>query len=597
MAQLTNKYIKNIETEAYFVFNSQGVTGEDKYNPNINPTLAQRVPENKICNLANNKKWSSGYNFTPYNVTDNSNSYFYNTINNVVYVLLRKGPNNRVDEWSNYLSTVLPTHETGAVTESDYHTWFAYYKVPDNKLNFIDTSNLPVPLTFYPKDDYTTFNEKYEIACEDGVASFGCCCLYYKEYDKDEITNEIYNIGDVTNHTIFSQCYECQQLAELLDKDFIFLAGETAGNITSGVTGENPLCPATKTIKSLTDELDEAVLSSGSYLAFQRNNINSFANNSGIASITLDFTGENPDDYKMNIENPSIIFTDPTGSGAEAKIKTFRKIINGVVYHIPYGIDLISSGKDYTFADITIQGLSNSHAAVGIYNHITITQFPEDFLTNVSKTVIPKRIAYETTISTSDLINYFEGTKISSISLLLQPKTKDETPSNYTPNNNSIIKLVDTVYLKKVGATESAVVEIVEPPTNVYFSSISPYQNASIGTKNYKVYLSRLSTRSTGEVKYTTDSGSEVIISNGWKATVTDARKSVNVGDTVYLPDAVVRNPNSTFQYTVRKIIPAELNKITGETVSTVPLESTINLSTEATKSVKYRTFRITINT
>lgn len=597
MAQLTNKYIKNIETEAYFVFNSPGVTGENSFDPNINPTLAQRVPENKICNLADNKKWSSGYNFTPYNISDNSNSYFYNTINNVVYVLLRKGPNNRVDEWGDYISTVLPTHETGAVTESDYHTWFAYYKIPDNKVDFIDINNLPVPLTFYPKDDYTSFNEKYEIACTDGVAAFGCCCLYHTEYDKDEITNEIYNIGDVTNHTIFSQCYECQQLAELLDKDFIFLAGETAGNITSGVTGENPLCPATKTIKSLTDELDEAVLSSGSYLAFQRKNINSFTNNSGIASITLDFTNKNPDDYKMSIENPTILFTDPTGSGAEAKLKTFKKIINGIVYHIPYGIDLIASGKDYTFADITIEGLSNSHSAVGIYNIINLTQFPEDFLTDVSKTVVPKRIAYENTISTSDLITYFEGTKISSVSLLLQPKTKDQTPSKYTPNNNSIIKLVDTVYFRKVGATESVAVEVVEPPTNTYFSSISQYQNTSIGSNNYKVYLSRLATRSTGEIKYTTESGGEALISNGWKATITDARKSVNVGDTVYLPDALVRNPNSTFPYTVRRVISAELNKITGETVSTVPLENVIDLSSDATKTVKYRTFRITINT
>lgn len=596
MAQLSNKYIQTVEKEAYIVYNSAGFSGDSLYDARVNPNLAQRIPQNRICHLANNRFWQSGYNFTPYNLYDSSNSYFFNPINNTVYLLLSKGPNNRTDEWSQYLSTVLPTHQTGIQTTSDNHTWIAFYKVPENKLDFIDTANLPIPLTFYPEDNYTSFIDKYEISCGEGVTTFGCCCLYYTEYEQDKITGEIYNIGDVTNQTIFSECYECQQLAETLNKEFIFLAGQTAGNVKSSETGENPLCPATKTINSLETILSNSLLSPTSYLYFQKTAINNFENNLGIASITLDFTNLNPDDFKMTVENPELSIIDPTGTGAKAKIKTYKKIINGIVYHIPYGIDLISRGANYSFPDIRIEGLGTSHSASSIYNFIIITQFPTDFLTNVSKTIIPQRIAYENTISSSDLINYFNGANVKSVSLLLQPKTRDNASPNYTPNANTLVPLVDIAYLGLAGVAEEeqTIPELIDT-TQVYFDDLSPYANAS--NNNYQVYLSHLTTDANGIVRYTNDAGEDVQITDGWKASLNDDSNSIKEGDTILLPNAVTKDPNDLKEYTIRKIQRATLNKLSGEIVSITNLSNSIDLASETTKTIKNRTFRITINT
>jgi hypothetical protein len=594
MTNLSNTYVQSIQKEAYFVYNSAGICGSTDYDVRVNPNLAHRVPENKICTLANNRLWESGYNFTPYDGTNATNSYFLNTINNVVYLLLSKGPNGRKDEWSQYLSTVLPTHENGIASTSDYHTWFAYYKVPENKLDFIDTQNLPVPLTFFPKDNYTTFTEKYEINCTEGVTTFGCCCLYYNNYDQDEISGEVYNVGDVTNQTIFSQCYECQQLAELMNKEFIFLSGKTVGDITSAVTDENPLCPATKAVNNLQTILNDELLPSNSYLYFQRNLINTFENNSGIASITLDFTGKNPDDYKMDKENPVLYIIDPLGSGAEAKIKTFKKIINGIVYHIPYGIDLISRGKNYVFPDISIEGTSTSHPSYPIYELINVVHFADDFLTNVSKLIVPQRTAYENTITSTDLIEYFNGSSVASISLLLQPTNKELAPAKYVPNNSSIIPLVDTVYLGSNEVEDTgAVADLIADPTTVIYDDLRTTYNSS--NNNYAVYLSHLATRPDGSIKWRDDSGAYVTVSNGWRAALTDVSGSVAVGDIINLPDAIDSNTNT--DYSVRRIERAQINKISGQIVSTVNLSTPINLQTEASQTVKHRTFRITINT
>jgi hypothetical protein len=439
--QLSQKIISNLNIpEFYVVFGGlPDQTDADAFEPVGDSLVARRAGISEKALIADNNEWQYGKRYNAWMPGVTGNYYAFNPSNRTVYLCTENTENNRLDE-DVALSTVIPSHiEPQIQNYEDGYSWIPLFKVDVSQIEFLSQTDLPIP-DLQKSQSYTTFTEKYEDLCGSGVTSFGCCCLYFKDNSVDEITGEVYTAGDLTNETIFSDCYECQKIAEALDREVTFLSGYTAGSITSSSTGENPLCPATKTIKTLQEQLDEEkyTLVPGSSREYALYLLNNFQNENGILSATIDLAGVTTSVKTVTTANPEITIKDPTGTNARVRLLTEQTGDNK--YEV-YGVELLDSGSGYS----ALPDWSLANTTVD--NYIKLVRFPDNFYTDPTTLVPGDRYRIKVRVTSSQLADNVNVEEITKIAVLTDPKLTDSQAVAEKPTANvDLIPLQTNVF-------------------------------------------------------------------------------------------------------------------------------------------------------
>jgi len=435
----------NIPKELFLV--TGGISGGAKteWEPLSDSFFAKRIPETQKHYIAPINTWQTRIKYNKYVSVDNYTTV-YNEDNQTVYLCLHNHPDFR-DDLEPGLSVQQPSHSSGRQTYEDGYTWLPLFKVDFTEWEFIAPGEIPVP-KIETETDYTTFSQKYEPLCgPKGVTSFGCCCLYFKENSVDEVTGEVYTAGDVTNESIFSDCYECQKLAEALDRDVTFLSGTLPSGITLTHPLENPLCPATKTIKTLKEQLQEQQYtivpgSSKEYQLFLLNN----HNNKGIMAVGIDLDGLTDAQKTISVDNPVLNVADPLGSGATVKIKT-NPI--GLSSHFIYGIELVTEGSEYGELPV-VNNISNVISSV-VQDRITLIPYDSEIYTNPQTYAKPNKLKASITVTNNEVASLVPAAvQHTKIAVMTDPKFLSTSAlAEYTKNDSSTQRLPTIVTLYK----------------------------------------------------------------------------------------------------------------------------------------------------
>jgi hypothetical protein len=461
---LTNNIIQELKLpEIHLVLGGlPGQTDPDIFVPEADPLIAKRINNLEKCLIADNNVWQYGKQYTAWAPDVTSNYYVYNSENRIVYLCTDNKPNNRTDEEAG-ISTEIPSHvEPEIRIYDDGYSWIPLFMVDISQLNFLSDRDLPIPDLMGTKN-YLSFGEKYSSLCGTGVTAFGCCCLYFKENSVDEISGEVYSAGDVTNETIFSDCFECQKLADALDREVLFLSGLTAGDITSSNTGENPLCPATKTIKTLQEQLESEkyTLSPGSSREYALYLLNNFANEKGIMSARIDLSGLTQS-YYAYYNDPILSIRDKTGSGADIQIKTTlvtntdigldSSVAQNQNIRLITGMEVLNSGSNYTeVVDFDITG--TKAISFSLDNRVSLVNFPEEFYNDPTVFVPAKRIRIKTTINSDEIADNVTTSSITKLAVLVNPKFYGSDAPAVFPEGDSSFRNLQTIGFAATGPT------------------------------------------------------------------------------------------------------------------------------------------------
>jgi len=421
-------------------------TDQTKFIPTADALVARRISETEKSFIADNNQWQNGKIYNQWNTDVFNNYYVYNPSNRIVYLCTDNKLNNRKDEESS-ISTVVPSDVTpGVFKTEDGYSWCPLFKVDLTQIDFISNTDLPLP-KLEPPENYLTLTEKYSDLCPSGSTSFGCCCLYNKENEVNDITGVTYLAGSLTNEIIFSECFECQKLAEETDKDVLFLAGYTAGDISSNV-GPNPLCPQTKTIKSFKDQLTEEqyTLTPGSSREYALYLLNNFENELGIMAARIDLSEltEAQKTISSSTQFPSVNIVDPTGSGATARLLT-ESI--GPDTYVVNGIELLTSGSGYS------ELIDWSTGNTFIDSKIELIRFPKDFYNNPIQLVPEKRLRIKLEVPSYQIKENVETENITKIAVMVDPKDFDSGAPVKGTGVSKTIRNLQTEVIAVTGAT------------------------------------------------------------------------------------------------------------------------------------------------
>lgn len=435
---LSNNILKELQFPEFHLLLGGLSGGSDPYSfdPIIDSFIARRITDTETSLVADNNEWQYGKTYNAWAPGVVSNYYVYNPSNRTVYICTDNTPNGRVDETAG-ISTIIPSHSTPEIqTYDDGYSWIPYYKVDISQIEFLSKTDLPIP-NLGKSQTHNTYADQFKSLCGTGVTTFGCCCLYFKESSVDELTGEIYQAGDLTNETIFSDCFECQKLADALDREATFLAGYTAGSITTSQTGENPLCPATKTIYTLQQQLDSEkyTLSPGSSREYALYLLNNFQNENGIMAARIDLSGLTDAQKTISTENPEITIKDATGTGARIRLLTVPVAYNR---YMVTGIELINSGTNYS--KVTDWEL----AGTIVDNYITLVYFPSGFYNDPTVLTPGKRFRLKLQVTSDDLQNNVNVQQITKFAVLSNPKIYGSDAIAKYPSGDAAFRSLQT---------------------------------------------------------------------------------------------------------------------------------------------------------
>jgi hypothetical protein len=457
----------NIPKDLYIV--TGGISGGSKteWESLSDSFFAKRIPETQKHFIANINTWQPNVVYNKYVSIDNYDIVF-NSENQTVYLCLHNHVDYR-DDLEPGLSTEQPSHTSGRQLYSDGYTWLPLFKVDFTEWEFISAGEIPIP-KLNTKNDYNNFIEKYEPLCgSHGTTSFGCCCLYFKENLIDEVTGEIYSSGDLTNESIFSDCYECQKIADTLDRDVLFYSGVLPSGITLSHPLENPLCPETKTINTLQTTLEEQKYNivPGSSKEYQLTLLNNH-NNNGIMAISLDLSNLTDSQRTISQSNPTINVVDPSGSGAVVRLKTQAVGLNS---HIIYGAELVSEGTGY--GELPIVDANQSIINKLLQPRIILHTYPKDIYTNPQRYAKPYKIKISEIVYDSEITSVLPGEFIhNKFAVMADPLLlSSNSPTIYTENDSSVQNLLTTVILYKPSTVVNEELIIDDPNPVAFFDT------------------------------------------------------------------------------------------------------------------------------
>lgn len=486
--------------------------------------LAKRISKNNIVKVIKRVDWTNNQIYDTWN-SDGDAYYVFNPDNEIVYICIKNNPNGRVDQTGTHLSTQKPSHDTGLYTYSDGYQWLALFKVDYNSNIFLTNSEIPVP-DFNLYSQFSTLNQEYSRDCSSGVTSFGACCLYYKEAFKEPFSGITYEAGAITDHTIFSTCYECTDIAEKLNKSKLFLIGVTASGITTDHVLANPLCPQSILVEDRLAYLQNNLnyITPNSSSRFEYNSLLFYQDKTdGILTATIDLSNLTKEQKLVTKSNPKVIVVDPVGTGADIDLLTTR--ISHGVYEV-YGIRVNTPGSNYTLPSFYIE---NNETSV-LNDTIELYLYPSDLFETPTKIIPPSSTVVRTDILEDEIRNNIINTSFTKIALAYDIMDYDTQTANlYGKANSSVYSLQSKVVAKKTYNSEV----IPESLVGGYTSILTVPDNGVIEnvTKNsYEAYVSAI--KNYNGLIY--DEANSVWRS-GWELSVNDTRGSFEVNDEILI--------------------------------------------------------------
>lgn len=386
-SDLNKEYLKYTKQEAqkwHFYLGGDPVlresVNENAFDWGTDVNVLYRVRENDVNFVTDRVDWKSGIAATPWNPNSNTdtNILFFNPTNNIAYLCVSDNQLNRSDSTirGRKISRYAPSHSNGIKTYEDGYTWYALFIVDPGKIDLITSSKIPVMSI----DDFSTditntsLVQKYSQTCGSGYTGIGTCCLYNKDSYKDGL-GITYDKGSLSYVKVTTECYKCNELAQILNCEYIFKSGITSFS-------PYPTCAPCDCSIEIVDKISqiqnnlENLNPSGFYRHIYKN-YEDWQDPSEILSVFINLDGLSDSQKTILIENPTVTFDSITGTDGLAQLIT-DNLGNGS-YRVK-GIQILSHGKNYKNGDAIpkITGLENS-----ILNKlIEVNVAPEDFPEN-----------------------------------------------------------------------------------------------------------------------------------------------------------------------------------------------------------------------
>ena len=328
----------------------------------------QKVRDSDVSIVARRVNWTQGNVYYPYKAsgipageTGEARNYYTVTDKDEVFVCLSSNEKNREDLRGLSSSTVKPTRDTDNETLSDGYRWKFLYKIDLDQIKFKTKNYIPVPdINEYDiiSSSSSLKEEAFKRGCGINTGQTGACCLYHKRDAIEPITDILFSKGQLDFCFDDVLCSKCFEVAKKMDREFIF---RNAGLCGTGATG----CPETKDVREgYQIVLDNSkFLSPNSNTKLQSTVYDQARKNEGqLHAVFIDLSGLTEDDLTISTENPKIVLSSQSGTGAVVELTTYKKGQN----HVVDGIRLVNSGSGY-------RDISASSADAGLQNRITFS--------------------------------------------------------------------------------------------------------------------------------------------------------------------------------------------------------------------------------
>jgi hypothetical protein len=378
------KYTKQEATKWHFYLGGDPVLTETRtqtgFDWGTDVNVLYRVRENDVNFVTNRIDWSSQVSAIPWNPNTESDdkTLFFNPVNSIAYLCVSDNINNRSDRSTRGKnpSTYIPSHTNGLQTYEDGYTWYALFVVDPSKLDIITASKIPVMSIddFNTNITNTSLTQKYSQICSSGYTGSGTCCLYSKTDSKDAIGLTLEK-GDLTYVKLVTSCYNCTELAQKLNYEYVFKAGVTSFSPYPTCSPCDCSITIVDKIKEIENNLDN--LNPSGFYRHVYANYQGWEDPSEILSVFINLDDLTEEQKVVTTENPKVSFRSITGTDASAELIT--EYIENNRYRVK-GIQLIARGKNYKNGDAIpeIAGLTGSI----LNSRIEVNVAPEDFPEN-----------------------------------------------------------------------------------------------------------------------------------------------------------------------------------------------------------------------
>ena len=359
--------------------------------------------------------------------TSKDNYYVLNQTNGVIYLCVSSNSLNRIDYFGNSNSTYTPSFEDGIEkTYPDGYTWRRLYKLDTNSRRFLTDNLMPVNDAIKDYEEFPTvvgLQALTKYVCSNGGDEVGSCGLYprIKQYVPEDDT--YIAAGYLWEKITDVPCYRCYDLAQRLDMEHRFVAG--AGSLIA--------VPASISLETNLDKINAAQLNPNSNEKVQAELVTSSSAKDGeILSMFINLLNLSFTDKQVTVENPEVIITSATGTGASVRLITYRDINGNIVVD---GIELVSGGSGYYDYALTIPSISNASTFLSVIE--TNIEPIDGFANSTRKLLNTTQVAFKVEFDSNDIVDAgVKQTTFTTYGLLKNPQTTSDVVFGSDLNKN-----------------------------------------------------------------------------------------------------------------------------------------------------------------
>jgi hypothetical protein len=403
-------------------------------------SLVSHVRKNDAKPVVRRINYQTKKAYAPWRARGNSSSdnyYVLNLTNYNVYLCVSSNKLNRIDHFGNNNSTYTPSFGDIEKTYPDGYTWRRLYKLDSNSKRFLTDNLMPVNDAIKDYDEYPTvvgMESLVRNVCGISGGQSGACGLYPRTKQYVPEFNNYINAGNLWEKIVDVPCFRCYDLSQRLDMEQRFIAGSSGGDIPSGISLETNL-----------DKINAAQLNPDSNEKIQAELVTSSSAKDGeILSMFIDLLNLSHTERQITIENPEIVITSATGTGASARLITYRDSNRNIVVD---GIELVSGGSGYYDYSLTIPSITN--ASTFINRTETNIEPLDGFASSTRKLLNATQLAFRVEFDSNDVLDAgVEQKTFTTYGLLKNPQTTSDVVFGSDLNKNekklekNIIRLV-----------------------------------------------------------------------------------------------------------------------------------------------------------
>jgi hypothetical protein len=433
---LEDFYTRLSKGQDKYAFYLGGVSAGSNYdtaasNRNVweDVSLLYHVRKNDAKPVVRRINYQAKRSYDPWRATGNSSSdnyYVLNETNGTVYLCISSNSLNRIDHFGNNNSTHTPSFEDGVeLTYPDGYTWRRLYKLDSNSRRFLTDNLMPVNDAIKDYEEFPTVVGLQSLVrniCGSSGGQSGSCGLYPRTKQYVPEFNNFVVAGNLWEKIIDIPCYRCYDLAQRLDMEHRFIAGSSGGDIPSGVSLTTNL-----------DKINSAQLNPNSNEKVQAELVTSSSAKDGeILSMFIDLSNLSYSNRQVTVENPEVTITSGTGSGASAKLITYKDNDGNIVVD---GIELVSGGSGYYDYSLTIPSITNDSTFVNLIE--TNIEPLDGFATSTRKLLGATQLAFKVEFDSNDITDADVDQKtFTTYGILKNPQTTSDVVFGSDLNKN-----------------------------------------------------------------------------------------------------------------------------------------------------------------